>query len=179
MNFSPTTISGVYLIQTAKNEDERGHFTRTWCCREFEQQGIGSFVQSSVSFNHQAGTLRGMHFQAAPHPDAKLVRCSQGAIFDVILDIRRNSPTYHQWAGFELTAENQAMLFVPHGCAHGFITLADRSEVSYLISDYFVPELGRGIRWNDPVFRIKWPREPVVMSERDRTLMDYSPSLDF
>ncbi len=169
MKLTPTALAGVFVVDLERVEDERGFFARTYCPDELASHRI-SFTtrQSSISFNHRRGTLRGLHWQAAPAPEEKLVRCTHGAIFDVAVDLRAHSPTYRQWVGVELTAENRRQLFVPAHFAHGFITLADATEVSYQISEPFRPELARGARWDDPAFGIKWPLSPTVISERDR-----------
>jgi dTDP-4-dehydrorhamnose 3,5-epimerase len=166
----PIEIAGAYLIDPERFEDERGFFARTWCPREFEKHGLNPrLAQCSISFNKAPWTLRGMHRQVAPHEEAKVVRCTRGAIFDVVLDLRTSSPTYLQWRGIELTAENRRMLYIPEGCAHGFQTLESDSEVLYQISEFHHPESARGVRWDDPTFGIRWPSQPSVVSERDRT----------
>lgn len=144
-------------------------FARTWCRHEFESKGLNSqLAQCSVSFNTRKGTLRGIHYQAAPYPETKLVRCTKGAIYDVIVDLRPVSSTYKQWIGAMLTAENRRMLYVPEGCGHGFLTLEDETEVFYQMSEFYHPDLARGVRWNDPAFGIAWPVEIEQISERDR-----------
>lgn len=176
MKFIPTPLGGAYLVEMERQEDERGYFARTWCQGEFAAQGLNpSLVQCSVSFNRRKGTLRGMHYQKAPHAEAKLVRCTRGAIFDAIVDLRPESPTYRQWAGFELAAQGTAMLYIPQGLAHGFLTLADDSEVFYQMSEFFYPDCAAGVRWNDAAFGIAWPAEPKVVSLRDRNYPDYQP----
>ncbi|MEA2695899.1 MAG: dTDP-4-dehydrorhamnose 3,5-epimerase [Myxococcales bacterium] len=168
MIFTETKIPGAVLIRPQPSEDERGFFARTFCLREFAEHGIDSQVaQRSVSSNRRRGTLRGMHFQAAPHEENKLVFCSRGAIFDVIVDLRRDSPAYRQWLGVTLSADGLESLFVPAGCAHGFLTLADDCHVRYDISAFYVPEAARGLRYDDPAFAIEWPFAPVVISARD------------
>lgn len=177
MNFVQTRIEGVWLVEPEAVEDERGLFARTWDAAEFEERGLRSQVaQCSISFNRRRGTLRGMHYQAAPHQEAKLVRCTAGAIFDVAVDLRPTSPTFRGWFGAELSAENRRALYVPEGCAHGFLTLTDGAEVSYQISHYYVPDAGRGVRHDDPAFAIDWPGEVVVVNERDRTYPDFEGS---
>jgi dTDP-4-dehydrorhamnose 3,5-epimerase len=164
----------VVEIELDLHRDERGFFARSWCQKEFETEGLDlNTVQCNVSFNEKKGTLRGMHFQAAPSPEAKLVRCTQGAIYDVVIDLRAESPTYKQWIGLKLTAENRRMLYIPEGCAHGFLTLEDKTEVFYQMSEFYHPELARGFRWDDPAFQIKWPATVEVISERDRTYPDF------
>ncbi len=169
MRFTETTLPGVLLVDLDKREDERGFFARLWCRDELERHGLNpNLVQCSVSFNHWQGTIRGMHWQAEPHAEAKLVRCLSGAIYDVALDLRPASPCFGNWFAAELTAENRRMLYIPEGCAHGFQTLTNDSEVLYLISTPFHAELSRGVRWDDPAFGIDWPLAPTRISERDR-----------
>ncbi|HET8629275.1 MAG TPA: dTDP-4-dehydrorhamnose 3,5-epimerase [Thermomicrobiales bacterium] len=176
MRFTQTALEGVYLIGVEPIEDERGFFARTWCRREFGQRGlVADFVQCNVSYNRARGTLRGMHYQAPPHEETKVVSCIRGAIYDVVVDLRPESPTYRRWIGAELTEHNRDALYVPAGCAHGFQTLADDSEVFYQISAYYAPEAARGVRWDDPAFGIRWPEPPRAMSERDRSYPDYAP----
>lgn len=170
MRFSPLSLTGAWLIEIEPRGDDRGFFARTWCAREFEEHGISaSFVQASVSFNEVAGTFRGMHYQAAPHAERKLVRCTAGAIYDVIVDVRPDSATYRRWHGETLSAANRRAFYIPEGFAHGFITLEDKTEVLYEISAFHEPSAARGLRWNDPAIGIRWPREPGRISERDAT----------
>jgi len=180
MHFSATTLAGVVLVDPEPKEDQRGFFARTFCREEFRANGLMDRIeQSSVSFNRWRGTLRGMHFQAAPHAEIKLVGCIQGRIFDVALDVRRDSPTFGQWFGIELSAENLRMLCLPPGIAHGFQTLEDATAVSYHISEAFHPECSRGVRWNDPKVAIRWPlSEDLVISERDRTWPDWPVAIE-
>jgi dTDP-4-dehydrorhamnose 3,5-epimerase len=174
VNLTSTGVAGAWIVEPELLGDERGFFARTWDGVEFARHGLSaSFVQSSISYNSKRGTLRGMHYQAPPHEEAKLVRCTAGAIFDVALDLRRASPTYLQWAGVELSAENRLALYVPEGCAHGFLTLADGSEVEYQISAYYAPDAARGVRYDDPAFAIAWPGDVVVVNERDSLYPDY------
>jgi dTDP-4-dehydrorhamnose 3,5-epimerase len=174
MLFLPQPLFGAYILDIERIEDERGFFGRTFCAREFAQHGLEPpLAQCSLSFNRARGTLRGMHYQAAPHAEIKLIRCTMGAIHDVIVDLRPASPTYKEWLAVELSAENRRMLYVPEGFAHGFITLADNSEVSYQISPSYQPESARGVRWDDPAFAIRWPFAPTVMSARDRQYADH------
>jgi len=174
MIFHETNLAGVFEIHPDAKCDERGFFARTWCEREFEEKGLVSrLAQCSISFNNLKGTLRGMHYQAEPYAETKLVRCTRGAIYDVALDLRPASPTFLQWVARELTAENRHMLYVPQGCAHGFLTLEDNTEIFYQISEFFDAASARGVRWNDPAFRIAWPGEAEVISERDRTYPDF------
>ena len=174
MKFEPTSLPGAFVVNLDRMEDERGFFARTVCQEEFAANGMHTdFAQSSVSFNKREGTLRGMHFQKSPHEETKLVRCTMGAIYDVIVDLRPGSPTVTRWFGLELSAANRKAVYVPKGFAHGFITLNDESEVLYQISAEFRPESAAGVRWNDPAFAIEWPVEAVVMSRRDRSYSDY------
>ncbi len=171
MKFSPTKLPGVWIVDLERHEDERGFFARSWCQRELAQRGLDArLVQCNISFNHKKGTLRGMHYQAPPHEEAKLVRCTRGAIYDVVLDLRASSPTHRQWVAMELTAQNGRALYVPAGCAHGFQTLEDNTEVFYQMSQFFELESARGIRWNDPTLAIRWPIANPTLSERDRKL---------
>lgn len=176
MTFHGGTLQDVRELRIEPREDERGFFARTWCQREFEEQGLNArLVQCSLSFNRRKGTLRGMHLQAAPHAETKLVRCTRGAIYDVVLDLRVGSPTYLQWMAATLTAGDHNMLYVPEGCAHGFLTLADDTEVFYQMSEFHHPESSCGVRWNDPAFGIRWPEPVNVISDRDRTYPDFKP----
>lgn len=177
MRFTPTKLAGVWLVDLERREDERGWFARTWCAEEFAAHGLPTaFSQCSSSFNRRRGTLRGMHYQIAPHAEAKLVRCVRGAMFDVALDLRPTSATFREWVGFELTAENGRALFIPEGCAHGFQTIADNTEVSYQIAGAYHPASGRGVRWDDPAFGIDWPRPgQAFLSLRDATLPPFDP----
>jgi dTDP-4-dehydrorhamnose 3,5-epimerase len=169
LKFEPTALAGVVKIQLEPREDERGFFARTYCVREFEAAGLDPrIVQSSISYNREKGTLRGMHYQAAPHEENKVVSCRRGAVYDVVIDIRPSSSTYRRWMALELVAEEGTALYVPKGCAHGFLTLADETVVDYDISEYFEPAAARGVRFDDPAFAIEWPSRPVVVSERDR-----------
>jgi dTDP-4-dehydrorhamnose 3,5-epimerase len=171
-----TTIPGAFLLEPEPRADARGFFARTWCRREFEAMGLETRLsQCSLSYNHRAGTLRGMHFQAAPHGEVKVVRCTAGAVFDVVLDLRTDSPAYLHWFGTELSAENRLSLYVPEGLAHGFQTLADGAEVFYQISEEYLPDLARGVRWDDPAFGIRWPLPDPILSPRDRSYPDFRP----
>ncbi|HXM50326.1 MAG TPA: dTDP-4-dehydrorhamnose 3,5-epimerase [Pyrinomonadaceae bacterium] len=170
MIFTETKLHGTFVIEPELIEDERGFFARTWSQTEFVQHGLNPrVVQTNLSFNQRRGTLRGMHFQAKPHEEAKVVRCTAGSIADVIVDLRPESPTFRQWIKVELSANNRLMLYVPESFAHGFQTLEDDTEVAYQISEYYHPESARGVRWDDPVFGIDWPLEISVISERDRS----------
>jgi dTDP-4-dehydrorhamnose 3,5-epimerase len=174
MKFTPLSFRGAYLIEPELIHDERGFFARTWCPDEFKSQRLNTKVaQCSISYNRRRGTLRGMHYQAEPHAEVKLVRCTAGAIYDVIVDLRHRSATYLQWLAVELTAANHKMLYIPEGFAHGFQTLADESEVFYQISEPYVSECARGVRWNDPTFQIKWPIADLILSDRDRNFPDH------
>jgi len=175
MIFNKTKIEGVYLIDIEKYEDQRGFFARTWCQREFREHGLNPrLTQCNLSFNKFKGTLRGMHFQSAPFEEAKLVSCMQGAVYDVIIDLRHGSPTFKKYLHATLTAEAHNMIYVPEGFAHGFLTLTDSTYVFYQMSEYYMPEYGRGIRWNDPEFNIEWPDEVNVISDRDANYPDFS-----
>ena len=179
MIFTETELKGAFIIKPERLEDERGFFARTWCQREFEAHGLNSrLVQCNISFNKKAGTLRGMHYQAAPYEEAKLVRCTQGAIYDAIIDLRPESPTFKQYTAIVLTAQNRKMLYVPEGFAHGFLTLEDHTEVFYQMSEFYAPEYARGIRWNDPAFNIQWPADVQIISDRDQNLPDFERSRD-
>jgi dTDP-4-dehydrorhamnose 3,5-epimerase len=175
MIFKELTLQGAFTIDIERREDLRGYFARTWSEKEFREHGI-DFVpgQSSISYNRVKGTLRGVHYQLPPYQECKLVRCSRGAIFDVIVDLRRDSRTYKGWAGFELTAANDRMLYVPKDFAHGFQTLADDTEVVYLMSDAYSPQAERGIRWNDPNLAIAWPTDVNIISDKDRNWPEFS-----
>jgi dTDP-4-dehydrorhamnose 3,5-epimerase len=171
MIFTESTLHGAFTIELVRAQDERGFFARSFSAEEFAAHGLpAEMPQSSVSCNLRRGTLRGLHYQAPPHGEDKLVRCTAGAIFDVIVDLRGGSPTQHRWFGTELTADNRRALFIPKGFAHGFITLRDDTEILYMISVPYVPGAERGVRWNDPALAIKWPIEPVVISARDAAL---------
>jgi dTDP-4-dehydrorhamnose 3,5-epimerase len=177
MKLEPTPLPGAHVVELERIEDERGWFARTYDAEPLRAAGIDlTNVQSSASFNSRAGTLRGMHFQEPPHGEDKLVRCTRGAIYDVIVDLRPGTPTYCRWFGIELTPDNGLELLVPKGCAHGFQTLVDETEVHYQMSHPFVPGAGRGVRWDDPAFGIEWPpAERRVLSERDASYPDFTP----
>lgn len=173
MQITPTSIAGVYVINTARIEDERGYFARTFCQQEFAAAGLDPVVaQCSTAHTHRGGTVRGMHFQLPPAAEVKLVRCVRGAIYDVAVDLRPGSPTFCQWFGVELSAGNGAMLYVPKGCAHGMQTLTDDADVVYQMSEFYAPDLARGVRWNDPRIAISWPLPVTVASSRDMTYPD-------
>jgi dTDP-4-dehydrorhamnose 3,5-epimerase len=176
MTFHETKLAGVLEIHLELNSDARGFFARSWCQKEFEDHGLNSnLVQCSISLNSQKGTLRGMHYQAAPFAEAKVVRCTAGVVYDVVLDLRSQSPTFKQWFATVLSAENRHSLYIPEGCAHGFLTLTDKSEVFYQMSEFYHPEAGRGVRWDDSAFEIAWPEKVEAISERDRTYPDFEP----
>lgn len=176
MRFVPLELPGVCLVEIEPSEDERGFFARAFCEREFAAHGLPTrFPQCNISWNRQALTLRGMHFQAEPHREAKLVRCIAGALHDVVVDLRPDSPTRLRWLGVDLDAERRAALFVPEGFAHGFLTLRPRTEVYYHMGESYVPGAARGFRWDDPLFAIRWPADPAVVSERDRTYPAFQP----
>ena len=175
MIFNQTKIAGVYLLQPERIADARGFYACLWSASEFAEHGIDARpLQCNLSFNPRKGTLRGMHYQRAPHEETKIVRCTMGAIFDVALDLRRDSPTFKQWTSSTLTAENREMLAVPPGCAHGYLTLVDNTEVSYQVSAYYAPTHAAGVRWNDPAFGIRWPGEATVIADRDRDYPDFT-----
>jgi dTDP-4-dehydrorhamnose 3,5-epimerase len=174
MLFIETQLAGAYIIDPERIEDERGFFARTWDRHEFESRGLNTnLAQCNISYNTRRGTLRGMHYQAAPHEETKLVRCTSGAIYDVIVDLRPASPTLRQWLGVELSAANRRMLYIPEGFAHGFQTLSDNSEVFYQMAAFYAPDYARGVRWNDPAFGIVWPETPQVISARDQAYPDF------
>lgn len=177
MNFEETPLAGAYLIDLQKIGDERGFFARAFCEREFGEHGLAThFVQMNNSLAGKRGTLRGLHYQLAPSAETKVVRCIQGALWDVIIDLRPDSPTFCRHFGADLTAENRRMMYVPKGFAHAFITLADDTEAFYFVDEVYAPELERGIRWNDPKFGIEWPLEPTVISEKDQGHPDFDPA---
>lgn len=174
MIFRETKLQGVFEIHLEPKSDARGFFARAWCQREFESKALNPrLVQCSISFNSRKGTLRGMHYQAQPYEEAKVVRCTKGAIFDVVIDLRPDSPTYKEWVSVALTATNRHMIYVPEGCAHGFLTLEDESEIFYQMSEFYNPESARGVRWNDPAFQIAWPEKVEVISERDQSYPNF------
>ena len=176
MKFFETKLKGVFLIEPERLEDERGFFARTWCRKEFEKQGLDpDWVQCNISYNKRKGTLRGMHYQIAPCAEAKLVRCTMGAIYDVIIDLRPDSETYCRWISAELSAENRKMIYIPEGFANGFQTLMDNTEVYYQMSEFYAPEYARGVLWNDPKFKIEWPDDVRVISEKDKNFQHFDP----
>ncbi|MDO6439802.1 dTDP-4-dehydrorhamnose 3,5-epimerase [Cyclobacterium sp. 1_MG-2023] len=168
MIFTETKLKGAYIIDVKKIEDERGYFGRVFCKNEFDEVGIESNIaQTNMSFNPKKGTLRGMHYQVTPYEETKLVKCTSGAIFDCIVDLRKDSPTYLEWIGVELTEENNRMLFVPRDFAHGFITLKDNTAIQYFVSQFYAPGAEKGIKWDDPKINIQWPIDVAVISEKD------------
>jgi dTDP-4-dehydrorhamnose 3,5-epimerase len=174
MRFLETDLLGAWLIEPVPARDPRGFFARTFCAQEFAAHGLTTrFVQNSTSQSETRGTLRGMHFQRAPHAEAKVVSCLKGAVWDVMIDLRPESPTYRRWQGFELTASNYRQLYIPEGFAHGFQTLCDAAEVGYLISQFYEPKAAGGVRYNDPAFAIEWPLPVTVISEKDRSWPDF------
>ena len=174
MVFRDTHLNGAFVVELEERQDSRGFFARSYCQREFSEHGLDpKVVQCNISFNLARGTLRGLHFQAPPYEEAKLVRCTSGAIYDVIIDLREDSRTRFQHFAVRLDARNRWMLFVPKSFAHGFITLEDHTEVFYQMSEFYAPNSASGFRWNDPAFQIEWPLEPAVMSEKDRNYRDF------
>ena len=174
MTFHKTKLPGVFEIRLEPQPDERGFFARCWCQEEFEKMGLNTRVaQCSVSFSTRKGTLRGIHYQAAPYSEAKVVRCTRGAIYDVVVDLRPDSPAFKNWIAVVLTASNRHMVYVPEGCGHGLMTLENDTEVFYQISEFYNPESARGVRWDDPAFQIAWPEKVEVISERDRTYPNF------
>ena len=172
MRFTETSLKGAFIVEPDRIEDERGFFARTFCRQEFEKHGLNpNLVQCSVSFNTKKGTVRGMHYQVKPHEEVRLVRCTRGAMYDVVLDLRADSPTFKHWVAVELTAENRKIAYVPEGFAHGFQTLEDDTEVFYQMSEFHHPECARGVRWDDPAFGIKWPIPNPIVNDRDRTFL--------
>jgi dTDP-4-dehydrorhamnose 3,5-epimerase len=177
MIFTETKLRGAFVIDIERRGDERGFFARAWCQEEFAARGLGTnLVQANIAFSQRAGTLRGLHYQVKPHEEAKLVRCTRGAVYDVIVDLRPESPTYLQWVSVELTADNRTMLYVPEGFVHGYQTLTDNAEVLYQVSHVYSPESERGVRWDDPAVGIEWPKiDTRIISEKDRSWPNYSP----
>ena len=175
MIFRALKLKGAFVVELKKFEDERGFFAQSWSEKGFAAQGLDSrLVECSISFNRTRGTLRGMHYQAAPHGQVKLVRCTKGSIYDVIIDLRAGSPTFKQWEGVALTETNHSALYIPKDFAHGFVTLEDDTEVFYQMSDPYVPDSGRGVRWDDPAFGISWPAPVSLINERDRSYPDFA-----
>lgn len=175
MIFHETPIAGARLIEPKKIGDHRGFFARIWCQDELRQQGLKSeLAQSNVGFSQRQGTLRGLHFQSAPHVEVKIVRCTRGSMFDVIVDLRPDSPSYKRWFGVELSEDNHKMLYVPEGCAQGYVTLSDNTEMYYHTSEFYHPESASGVRFDDPEFAIEWPAAAAVISDQDRAWPDYA-----
>jgi dTDP-4-dehydrorhamnose 3,5-epimerase len=175
MKFEPLEVAGAYRIELEPHSDERGFFARTWSSDEFRAHGLNpSLAECSISLNRIAGTVRGMHYQAAPHEEAKLVRCTKGAAFDVLIDLRQGSPTFKRYAAVTISADNRTAVYVPDGCAHGFETLEDWTELAYQISTGYAPNHSRGVRWDDPAFGIPWPSPLKCISERDRSFADFN-----
>jgi len=169
MIFTETCLKGAFVIDLERLEDQRGFFARSWCEREFAGHHLETkWVQANISYNKKKGTLRGMHFQVSPHEEEKLVRCIRGKLFDVIVDFRQGSDTFKKWFGVELSAENRRMIYIPKGFAHGFVTMDDDTEVFYLMSEFYAPGYGRGIRWDDPAIGIVWPEKITVISDQDK-----------
>ncbi len=175
MIFKESKFKGAYIIDIERIEDGRGFFARSWCQEEFQKNGLNSsIVQCNIAFNKNKGTLRGMHYQSHPYEEVKLIRCTKGAIYDVIIDLRPESKTFMNWMGVELTEKNGRMLYVPSRFAHGYQTLVDDTEVAYQVSQFYSPEHEKGVRWNDPVFSIKWPIENnMIISEKDKNWGDF------
>ena len=172
--FTEIQLSGAFLVEPQRHEDERGFFARSWCKREFKKHGLNSeLVQCNISFNLKKGTLRGMHYQEPPHEETKLVRCTKGAIYDVIIDLRADSQTFRKWFSIELTEENRKVLYIPEGFAHGFLTLKENTEVFYQMSEFYAPGHAKGVRWNDSAFGIAWPEEITMISEKDKQYPDF------
>jgi dTDP-4-dehydrorhamnose 3,5-epimerase len=177
LKFTETRIGGVFLVDLEPVADDRGFFARTYCEEEFRRNGLEPRIaQSSMAFNARRGTLRGMHFQREPHSEVKLVRCTSGGVYDVVIDLRADSPTFRQWFGTELTARNRRMIYIPHGIAHGYQSLEDETEISYQMSAPYRPEAAAGVRWDDPAFAVRWPLEVTAITERDRSYPDFAPA---
>jgi dTDP-4-dehydrorhamnose 3,5-epimerase len=178
MIFTETKLKGAFIIEIKKIGDERGFFGRSWCKKEMEEHGLdGTIAQINTSLSKEKGTLRGLHFQIAPYQECKMIRCTRGAIFDMIVDLRPDSPTFKQWFGEELTEDNHKALYSPKGFAQGFITLADDSEITYFTNDFYAPGFDRGVRYNDPQFGIKLPIKPVVISDKDQAWPDFTKGI--
>jgi len=176
MKFTPTPVDGAFVLDVKRIGDERGYFGRLWCENEMREQGLVSQIrQSNIGFSPQAGTLRGLHYQRAPHEEVKIVRCTRGSVFDVVVDVRPQSPTFRRWFGIELNPDNASMLYVPEGCATGYLTLEDNSEIYYNTSAFYAPDAATGVRFDDPAFQIDWPREIMVLSDNDKSW----PHLDY
>jgi dTDP-4-dehydrorhamnose 3,5-epimerase len=174
MQFNETKIPGVFLIELEKREDQRGYFARAWCSKDFNAHGLPNFVQTNMSLSRKRGTIRGLHYQVPPHGEAKYLRCIRGAIFDVCIDLRKDSPTYKKWLGVELSADNRKAVFIPAGLAHAYQALTDDAEVIYSASCAYTPGAERGIRFNDPAFNIEWPIREAIVSEKDMSWPDFA-----
>jgi dTDP-4-dehydrorhamnose 3,5-epimerase len=175
MIYDAIEIAGAHIVELERRADNRGFFARAWCRDEFNEQGLPNrMVQMNISFNRYKHTLRGFHYQVAPYQEDKLLRCVRGALHDVLLDVRPESPTFMRHTAVELSAANYRMLLVPKGCANAFLTLTDETEVTYLVSNFYTPAAERGVRWNDPAFRIDWPAEPAIISDKDRTWPNFT-----
>ena len=177
MKFQETRLKGAFVVEIERREDFRGSFGRTWCEEEFRSHGLNtSMVQGNTAYSKTRGTLRGLHLQKAPHEEAKLIRCIRGSIYDVILDLRPNSPTFKDWLSLEMNEKSNFMFFVPEGFAHGYQTLSDDAEVFYLVSQFYVPECEVGVRYDDPAFQIRWPlRDDIIISDKDKSWPDFFP----
>jgi len=171
---SDTAIQGTYILKSLSRDDSRGWFGRVFCASVFEELGLNPHIaQINHSLSRQKGTLRGLHYQLHPNEETKLVCCIRGSVWDVVLDLRPTSPTFKQWFGQKISSKNRLMMYVPQGCAHGFLSLEDNSEIIYFVSEFYTPERGRGVRWNDPAFAIKWPILPLIVSEKDQSHQDF------
>lgn len=174
MLFTETKLKGAFIIQLEKRGDERGFFARTFCQKEFADHDLNTQLsQGNIGYSRFKGTLRGMHYQAKPHAEAKLVRCTKGAVFDVAIDLRPGSATYRQWFGVTLSSDNYKMFYIPEDFAHGYMTIENHSELTYMVSTFYAPSAERGVRWDDPAFNIKWPFSPKIISEKDKKWADY------
>jgi len=174
MKFHETKLKGAFIIDIQELGDERGFFARAWCKREMQEHGLSAdLAQANVSLSTKKGTMRGMHYQISPHEESKLIRCTRGSLYDVIVDLREDSPTFKEWIGVELTADNHRMLFVPEGFAHGFVTLEDDTEAYYLVTEFYTPGAEQGLRYNDPNLGIEWPVTVTVISEKDASWPDF------
>jgi dTDP-4-dehydrorhamnose 3,5-epimerase len=175
MIFTQTKLDGVFLIDLERREDERGFFARAWCKEEFELHGLDTrWVQANVSYTKKKGTLRGLHYQLAPNEEAKLVHCSKGAVFDVAVDLRTSSPQFKEWLGIELSEDNHRLLYIPEGVAHGYLTLTNNTQLFYLVSQFYAPSCERGVRWDDPAFRLEWPEiGKKIVSQKDKSWPDF------
>jgi dTDP-4-dehydrorhamnose 3,5-epimerase len=175
MIFTETKLKGAFVIEIKKIADDRGFFGRSWCKKEMEEHDLnGTIAQINTSLSKFKGTLRGLHFQIAPYQECKMIRCTKGAVYDMIVDLRPESPTFMQWFGEELTEDNHKALYSPKGFGQGFITLKDDSEITYFTTEFYAPGMDRGVRWNDPQFGIQLPLQPVIISEKDQNWPDFS-----